>query len=402
MSEFSRRIQRIWSVWCRCPGPHQREHRDSESSQNLRPTARTLAPALRSAPMNQRIMIYGATGYTGKLVAAEAVRRGLDVVLAGRSPEKLKSVAEPLGCESQAITLTDPMRLRAALENFAAVLHIAGPFSQTARPMVDACLETHTHYLDVTGEIDVFEAIARRNAEAEAAGVLLLPGVGFDVVPSDCLAAHTAARVEEPTTLRLALAGMDGGVSRGTARSAVESLGDGLRIRQDGIIRSRPPGSLERHFDFGAGPTRGLAMPWGDIATAFHSTKIPNIEVYFILSGSMPTLIKASRFVTRLLRRSAVQRFLMSRIDAMPEGPDEAARNETRALLLAEVEGPGGQCARTLLETPSGYALTPHAAVESAVRAAAGEAPSGYHTPSTAFGADFVLDLPDCRRTDLE
>jgi len=347
-------------------------------------------------------MIYGATGYTGKLVAAEAVRLGLDVILAGRDPEKLKAVAEPLGCEYQAIALTDATRLRAALEEVAVVLHIAGPFSQTARPMVDACLGSGTHYLDVTGEIDVFEAIARRDAEAAAAGVLLLPGVGFDVVPSDCLAAHTAARVEEPTRLRLAIAGMDGGLSRGTAKSAIEALGDGLRIRQDGILRTRPPGSLEHDFDFGAGPTRGVAVSWGDVATAFHTTKIPNIEVYFILSGSMPTLIKASRFVAPILRLPAVQRFLKTRVDAMPEGPDEAARNATRALLLAEVEGPGGQRARTLLETPSGYALTPSAAVEAARRAAIGEAPSGFQTPATAFGADFVLDLPDCRRTDLD
>lgn len=347
-------------------------------------------------------MIYGATGYTGKLVAAEAVRCGLDIILAGRDPEKLKAVAEPLGCESQAIALTDTTRLCAALEDVAAVLHIAGPFSHTAWPMVDACLETRTHYLDVTGEIDVFEAIARRNADAKAANVLLLPGVGFDVVPSDCLAVHTAARVEEPTRLRIAIAGMDGGVSRGTAKSAIESLGDGLRIRKDGILRTLPPGSLEHDFDFGAGPTRGLAMPWGDVATAFYSTKIPNIEIYFILSGSMPALMKASRFVTPILRLPAVQRFLKARVDAMPEGPDEATRTGTRALLLAEVEGPGGQRARTLLETPSGYALTPPAAVEAARRAAMGEAPAGFHTPATAFGADFVLDLPDCRRTDLD
>jgi short subunit dehydrogenase-like uncharacterized protein len=352
--------------------------------------------------MNQRIMIYGATGYTGKLVAAEAVRQGLDVLLAGRDPEKLKAVAEPLGCESRAVALTDTPRLRAALEDVAAVLHIAGPFSQTARPMVDACLETRTHYLDITGEIDVFEAIARRDAEAEAAGVLLLPGVGFDVVPTDCLAVHTASRVEEPTKLRLAIAGMDGGVSRGTAKSAIESLGDGLRVRQDGILRTRPPGSLEHVFDFGAGPTRGLAMPWGDVATAFYSTKIPNIEVYFILSGSLPMLMKASRLITPILRLPAVQRFLKTRVDAMPEGPDEATRTGTRALLLAEVEGPGGQIARSMLETPSGYALTPPAAVEAARRAAMGEVPTGFHTPATAFGADFVLDLPDCHRTDLD
>ncbi|HIE62393.1 MAG TPA: saccharopine dehydrogenase, partial [Microbacterium sp.] len=316
--------------------------------------------------MNQRILVYGATGYTGKLVAAEADACGLDVVLAGRDAETLKAVAEPFAFETRTLLLEDGPRLRAALEDFSVVLHIAGPFSTTARPMVDACLATGTHYLDVTGEIDVFEAIARRDAEARAAGVLLLPGVGASVVPSDCLAVHTTSRVEEPTHLRIAIAGMGGGVSRGTARTLVESLGDGLRIRRDGILQRQASGSLERRFDFGAGPTRGIAMPWGDVATAFHSTGIPNIEVYFILSGGVPRMIKASRLATPLLRTPALQRFLKRRIDGMREGPTAAEREGTRTFLLAEVEGAGGETARSLLETPSGYALTPIVAVEAA------------------------------------
>lgn len=352
--------------------------------------------------MTERLMIYGATGYTGKLVAGEAVRHGLDVVLAGRNAEKLKAVAERLGCEARPIALSDADGLRAALEDVAAVLHIAGPFSQTAAPMVEACLATRTHYLDVTGEIDVFEAIARRGPEAEEAGVVLLPGVGFDVVPTDCLAAHTAARIDEPTVLRIAVAGGEGGASRGTVKTAIEVLGDGLRMRENGIICKRPLGSVERHFDFGAGPARALAVPWGDVATAFYSTHIPQIEVYVVLSGGAAKRLKASRFVAPFLRMPRVQRFLKSRVDLMPEGPDESARNATRTLLLAEVEGPGEQYARTLLETPSGYALTPIAAIESAVRVMAGAAAPGYQTPSTAFGADFILDLADCRRTDLD
>ncbi len=352
--------------------------------------------------MTPRILVYGATGYTGKLVAREAAARGLDVVLAGRDAEKLKAVAEPLGFETRTVLLDDAPRLRAMLEEIRAVLHIAGPFSATAAPMVDACLATGTHYLDVTGEIDVFEAIARRDAEARRAGILLLPGAGFDVVPSDCLAAHTAARVEDPTDLRIAIAGIGGGVSRGTARTLIESLGDGLRIRRDGILQRRPNGSLERRFDFGAGPTRGIAMPWGDVATAFHSTGIPNIEVYFILSGGVPRLLKASRLATPLFRSPALQRFLKSRVEAMPEGPTDAARDSTRTFLLAEVEAADGHRARSLLETPSGYALTPIAALEAGRRAATGETPVGFQTPATAFGADFILELADCQRRDLE
>ena len=350
---------------------------------------------------DRRILIYGATGYTGKLVAHEAARRSLDVVLAGRDPLKLKAVAAAHGFETRAVPLDDTARLRATLEDIAVVLHIAGPFSKTSRPMADACIATRTHYLDVTGEIDVFEALARRDVEAKSAGVTLLPGVGFDVVPSDCLAAYVATRIEEPSVLRIGLAGLGGGVSRGTARTMLESLGDGLRIRHQGVLVPRPMGSLEHHFDLGAGPLRGLAMPLADLASAFHSTGIPNIETYIIASGSLPMLLKASRLVAPLLRLAAVQRFLSTRIDAMPEGPDDATREGTRAVVLAEVEGPGGQRAAAMLETPSGYALTQVAAVEAARRIAEGAAPTGFQTPATAFGADFVLACSDSRRTDL-
>jgi len=355
-----------------------------------------------SGTSSPRLLVYGATGYTGQLVLEHAASLGIDVLAAGRDAEKLKGVASPFGFESRAVALDDGPRLRALLEEASAVLHIAGPFSATSKPMVDACLESGTHYLDVTGEIDVFEAIARRDEEAKEAGVVLLPGVGFDVVPTDCLAAHTAARVESPRRLRLALAGMGGGVSRGTAKTAVESLGDGLTIRKDGILIRRPSGSLERKFDFGAGPARAVGMPWGDVSTAFYSTGIPNIEVYFTLSGPAPALLRASRFATPLLRLGFVQDFLKRQVDAMPEGPNEADRNMSRTFIVAEVEGDDGSVARSLLEAPNGYAFTPVAAVEATLRLIRGEASPGFHTPATAFGADFVLDLEGTELRDLD
>lgn len=380
-------------------------HRDDvasvESVAELHPYGHRPTRGANLAAMPPRILIYGATGYTGRLVATEAAKRDVDLVLAGRDPERLKAVADPLGADVAAIELGEASRLRVLLDGVDAVLHVAGPFSHTARPMVDACLATGTHYLDVTGEIDVFEAIARRGGEAEEAGVVLLPGVGFDVVPSDCLAMHTAEKVDEPMRLRLAIAGMAGGLSRGTARTLVESLRDGLRIRQDGILRTRRSGSLEHRFDFGAGPARGLAISWGDVSTAFHSTRIPNVEVYLIASGRVARLVKASPLVGPLLRLGWVGRWVERRIERLPDGPDEATRRASRTLLLAEVEGPGGQLARTLLETPNGYDLTQAAAVEAALRVARGGVPAGFQTPATAFGADFVLELPGCRRTEL-
>ena len=355
-----------------------------------------------TASSAERLLVYGATGYTGKLVLERAAALGLDVVAAGRNADKLKEVAAPYGFETKAVALDDGPRLRALLEDFSAVLHIAGPFSATSEPMVSACLATQTHYLDVTGEVEVFEAIARRDEEAKNAGIALIPGVGFDVVPTDCLAAHAAARVDAPYRLRLALAGMGGGLSRGTAKTAVESLGDGLTIRRDGILVKQPSGSLEYQFDFGAGPARAVGMPWGDVSTAFYTTGIPNIEVYFAMSGAVPGMLRASRFFTPLLRTQVVQDFLKRRVGRLPEGPTEDERSSSRSFILAEVEDGSGEVVRSLLECPSGYALTPVAAVEAALRAARGEAGNGLKTPAMAFGADFILDLEGCSRVDLD
>ncbi len=350
-----------------------------------------------------RLFVYGATGYTGKLVAAEAAARGVDVVLGGRDAEKLAAVAEPLGLATRTVSLADGPRLRATLEEFAAVLHIAGPFSATARPMVAACLATGTHYLDVKGEIDVFEALARRDEEARRAGIALVPGVGFDVVPTDCLAAHVAARVTDPERVLIAVAGIGGGVSRGTAKTLIEFIGRGLAIRRDGVISYRPMGSLTRDFDFGAGPVRAIGMPLGDVATAFHSTGAPNVETYVVASGGIPNALRLGRLVAPLLRLRGVQSFLKKRVDrGAPEGPTEQERAGTRTQILAEVEGAEGQRARALLETPSPYALTATAAVEALRRVAGGCAAPGYHTPATALGADFVLELEGCARWDLE
>ena len=143
--------------------------------------------------MNGAILIYGATGYTGKLIAKTAVDRGARPILAGRNLEKVRAVAEPLGLAALAFDLRDPGRIDAAIKDVSVVLNVAGPFSATSRPMADACLRNHVHYLDITGEIDVFEALAARDAEAKSRGVMLLSGVGFDVVPSDCLCGASEA-----------------------------------------------------------------------------------------------------------------------------------------------------------------------------------------------------------------
>ncbi len=348
--------------------------------------------------MGYDFLLYGANGYTGALVAREAAARGLKPLLAGRSAEKLAEVARPLGLDYRAVPL-DAGTLDAALRDTRLVVHCAGPFAHTSRAMADACLRTKRHYVDVTGEVDVFESLAARDAEARAAGVMLLPGGGFDVVPSDCLAAHLARRL--PGAVRLALAfHPEGGVSRGTATTIVENLHRGGVVRRGGVLTPVPTAWRTRTIDFGVGPSTAVTIPWGDVSTAFHSTHIPEIEVYAGVSRFERSMMIATRGLAGLLRSGPVQSFLKWRIRSGPPGPTEAQRARGCIRLWGEVEDASGARAVSRMRTPEGYAFTAVSAVAIAQRVLAGEAPPGFQTPSRAYGADFALAIPGVTRHD--
>lgn len=236
-------------------------------------------PARYALRVNERWMIYGAYGYTGELIAREAIARGMTPVLAGRRSEPVSSLAQELGLEHRAFGLENPDLLTSGLENMTLVLHSAGPYSATSGPMVEGCLKTGAHYLDITGEIRVFESLHARDEEARNAGVIILPGVGFDVVPTDCLAARLASCVDRPTTLELAFR-TTGSITQGTAKGVVESMGYPNLVRRGGQIVEVPMGSLLRDVPFSDKTRFGLSIPWGDVSTAYYSTGIPDITVY--------------------------------------------------------------------------------------------------------------------------
>src|SRR5687767_6441757 len=347
------------------------------------------------------LLIYGSTGYTGHLIVDEAMRRGMRPVLSGRNADALRTLAEPLGLEWRAARIDDPGSLDAALEGATVVLHCAGPFAHTWRAMSDACLRRRAHYLDITGEIAVFEGLARRDAEARAAGIMLLPGVGFDVVPSDCLAAHLARRLPNAVHLSLAFRAL-GGASRGTLTTMIENLGSPGAVRQDGKILPVPPSWRSRRIDFGDGRLRdATTIPWGDVSTAFHSTGIPNIEVYVAMRPALRRAAIASRWLGPVLRSGVVRRALAARVRHGPAGPTEAERERGVSLLWGEVVAPNGQRAEARLRCASGYVMTAQTAVHLAAKALAGKAPAGFQTPSRAYGPDLILEIPGVTRTDV-
>ena len=346
------------------------------------------------------LLIYGSTGYTGRLIVAEALAHGLRPTLAGRNADAVRTQATSLDLEWRAARIDDPAALDDALSGVGVVLHCAGPFARTWRAMSDACLRAGAHYLDITGEIAVFEGLAGRDAEARAAGIMLLPGVGFDVVPSDCLAAYLARRVPNAERLALAFRAL-GGASRGTLATMIENLGAPGAVRRDGKIVAVPQAWRTRRIDFGDGRLRdATTIPWGDVSTAFYSTGIGNIEVYVSMRPAQRRTLMASRWVGPVLRSGIVRRALAARVRRGSPGPSDAERERGASLLWGEVVASNGQRAEARLRGPSGYVLTAQTAVHLAMKALAGQTRAGFQTPSRAYGTDVILEIPGVTRTD--
>ncbi|MCF4164272.1 saccharopine dehydrogenase NADP-binding domain-containing protein [Zavarzinia compransoris] len=349
--------------------------------------------------MTGRILLYGATGYTGRLIAAAAAKRGIDLVCAGRDEAGVAAVAAPLGLPHVAAPLNDPAALSRILDGIAIVLHVAGPFSATSRPMVDACIAKGVHYLDITGEIDVFETCAGLGEKAAAAGVMLMPGVGFDVVPSDCLAAHMKRRMPDATRLRLAMSGLSN-MSRGTAKTSIEAIAKGTMVRRGGRL-TEVAGTPRTKIDFGKGPVDAIGISWGDVATAFHTTAIPDIEVFFESTPELSRMLGLPGGVRRLLGTAPAQFLLKQMVNLMPAGPDAKHRQTARAILLGEATNAAGETLRSRLDVIEPYALTAETALLIAGKVVAGAFQPGYQTPGGAYGPDLILEVPDCRREDL-
>ncbi len=345
-----------------------------------------------------RLCIYGAYGYTGSLIAREAVARGGSPVLAGRDRVRLSELATELGLEYQVFDLEAPPETVAShLEPYDAVCHCAGPFVHTAVPMAKACLNAETDYLDITGEFRVFDRLAGMDEAANAAACTLLPGVGFDVVPTDCLARFLADRHPAPDELALAIA-TTSSLSRGTAKTLLEGLGGERVFRRGGQLVSVPDGQT-REIDFGpdVGTKPAVLLPWGDVVTAPHSTGIDTVRVYAGTSRRAIRTLSLARPLERLAGTPPVKRGLEWAVDRFVDGPDGRELAHGRAVIWGEVSG-DGEAVRGRLTTPNPYALTVDTAVSAAQRTLAGTAPSGFQTPASAFGADFVLECADVQR----
>ena len=338
-------------------------------------------------------LIYGANGYTGELIAREAKSRGLNPILAGRRADAVNAIAEELGFQSRTFSLDDVDAVAAQLKDVDVVIHCAGPFSATSAQMIEACIKAGTHYTDISGEIDVFEHAhsADVNSAAIQAGVVICPGVGFDVIPTDCVAARLKQEMPDATHLSLGFSSRSA-LSPGTAKTSVEGLGDGTRVRINGTIQTT---SLRtRTVDYGEGATQAAAIGWGDVSTAFHTTGIPNIDVYIPAPDAILKKLKMAERMKWLFRFSFVQNFLKKQVDKNVKGPNEEKRAKSKTLVWGEAHNAEGDMKVARITVANGYDVTVYGSLAvCAYLEENAQQQKGSYTPSLLMGADLVESL---------
>jgi len=339
-------------------------------------------------------LLYGANGYTGSLIAKYAGEYGLQPILAGRREEAIRPLAEELKFPFKIIDINNTEQLKAALQQVKVVIHAAGPFADTAKQMIDICLQTGTHYLDINGDISVFEMIKRYDAAAKEKNVMLLPGAGFDVVPTDCMALHLKNKLPDATHLKLAFASIGGGVSHGTAMTIVSKLGSGGTVRENGKIIPQPLAKKGMWVDFGEKKLFVMSIPWGDVSTAYFTTGIPNIESYTSVKPGIYKMIKLQGLFNWLLRMEWIKNIIRKKIKSRPAGPDDKMRSNAKSLIWGEVRNDKGEKISHHFTCADGYTLTALSSLIIAKKILEGNFKTGYQTPASCYGEELVKEIP--------
>jgi short subunit dehydrogenase-like uncharacterized protein len=347
------------------------------------------------------LCLFGATGYTAGLILEAALRSEFRPVLVARDTTRLHELTSRWSLEGRPASADDPGSLRRAFAGASVVLNAAGPFVQTVQPVARACLDVGAHYMDVSGEVEAIERAASFHGEAQGRGITILPGAGFDVVPSDCLAAHVARRLPGAATLRVAISGLEL-LSPGSAKTLAAELGRATKVRRAGALVEIEPGTLGRKFDFGAGPVACVAVTWGDLATAHYSTGIGNIETYFEATPAVLATVQANRYFGSFYRLPWVRTGIERQARWWVRSPTREERLARRAAIAVEAEDSAGRRVESRLVTPEAYTLTAETATEIAKRLLSGETERGFQTPSRLFGADFILRFGGVSRFDVE
>ncbi len=348
--------------------------------------------------MTRRLMVYGATGFSGRMLAGQLREGGRDLVLAGRNSARLEALAAALRVPCRVFDLSDLQRIEHGLADIGVLVNAAGPFIETAPVLIEACLATRTHYLDLAGEWPVFAMAQGRGREAAAQSVMLMPGAGFAIVASDCLLAHASAAAEDTVLLRLAIS-QPSVMSRGTFRSVLSLTSRSALVRRAGELISLPAGQLERNFDFGDGLRTAMAVSWPDVLTGQQTTGVASIEVYAEADWFARALYQGGALAARIFDDAAVQRALPWLGALWPAAPDPAALQQAGHVLVAEAVDRWRRSRFFRLRTCDGYTFSTLAVDAIAARVLAGETAPGFHTPAGLYGAQLIAEI-GCARFD--
>ncbi len=340
------------------------------------------------------VLLYGANGYTGVLIAKYATQYGLQPILAGRREEAIKPLANELNFPYKVIEINNADQLKDALNGIKAVIHAAGPFADTARQMIGACLQTGTHYLDINGDISVFEMIKPYDAAAKEKNIMLLPGAGFDVVPTDCMALRLKNKLPDATHLKLAFASIGGGVSHGTAMTMVSKLGYGGAARENGKIVKQPLGKHGMWVDFGEKKLFVMSIPWGDVFTAYYTTGIPNIQVYTAIKPGIYKMMKLQASFNWLLKMEWMKNIIRKKIKSRAAGPSDEMRSKAKSFIWGEVRNEREEAVSDHFTCADGYTLTAHSCLVIAKKVLQENFKPGYQTPAACYGEELVKEIP--------
>lgn len=345
-----------------------------------------------------QVLLYGANGYTGELIARYANEYNLLPILAGRNEVLIRSLAEKLQLPYRIFSLNDPAVLRQQLSDIQLVIHAAGPFAHTCKQMVEACIATNTHYIDINGDISVFERIKQYDAAAKQANIMLMPGAGFDVIPTDCTALHLKEQLPDATHLQLAFLPKGGQISHGTATTMASRLGEGGTARENGKLVKKPLGHKSLWIDVNGKKLFTMTIPWGDISTAFHTTGIGNIEVYTGMKPSVYRFLKFQFLFNWILRRKLVRAWIQQKINNRPAGPTDEQRANAKTTVWGKVWNAKGEEKVSVLECADGYSVTAWGCLRITQKIQNGEWKAGYQTPASCYGKDLILEIPKSKR----
>ena len=344
--------------------------------------------------MQSQFLLYGANGYTGKLIAKIASTYSLQPILAGRTEANIKPLADELQLPYRIIDLDNKVQLKNALSEVKLVLHAAGPYVYTAKQMIEACLQTSVHYIDINGDISVFEMLKKYDAAAKEKNIMVMPGVGFDVVPTDCIALQLKNKMPDATHLKLAFASVGGGLSHGTAITMAGKIGEGGVVRENEKIVRKPLGQKGMWVNFGQKKLFVMTIPWGDISTAYTTTGIPNIETYTGMAPKVYRILKFQWAFNWLLRTEFVRNIIRKKIKAKPAGPSDEQRKNSSSFVWGEACNATGEKITTGISCLDGYTLTAHSSLLISKKILEGNFKTGFQTPAGCYGEDLIMEVP--------